>query len=129
MQEAHGCQVVSADEIRLELWGDLQGAQTPRHHQEVFRIVHERLLAALRGGQVAVADATNLYQRARQPLYRLAQEAGVPVEIVFFGDHDMAEVRNRARQGGERVPDEPMERMRQAVEKISLEDEAPVHVF
>lgn len=129
MQKDHGCRVISSDEIRLELFGDLQSAQTPRHHQEVFRLVHRRLLEALRNGEVAVCDATNLYPRARRPLYELAREAGVPAEIVFFGDHDLAKERNALRKGGERVPDEPMERMQKAVEKMDLGQEAPVHIF
>lgn len=127
MAKEHGCQVVSSDEVRLELWGELQGVQSREKHEEVFSLVHQRLLRALLESRVAVADATNIYGHARDSLYQLAREAGVSAEVVFFTDHKEALRRNSLRSDANRVPEEAMERMMGEMHKVSFLPGMPVH--
>src|SRR6266487_1747332 len=61
--------------------------QTPtysgREHAAVYAAAHRRIARALRAGQALIFDATNLAERARQRVYRLADEAEANLVIVL----------------------------------------------
>ena len=123
--------VISADQIRLEMWGSLQVANSDRgNHKKVFEEMHHRLRASLGDGRIAIADATNLYPHARNPLYKIAQETGAEVEIVLFSSNN-ALLQNRQRDEDQVVPEEAMQRMSQLLPDLleDLRHEGKVHTL
>lgn len=113
MRERYSCVVVSADDIRLELFSDLEKANSLGRsaHALVFKEAHLRIRSALQEERVVIADATHLYSHAREPLFEIAKNERVPLEIVFFDNEKTALGRNSAREDATRVPGDAMERM------------------
>ncbi|MGM9795755.1 MAG: AAA family ATPase, partial [Candidatus Aphodosoma sp.] len=54
--------LVSSDSIREEVFGDVNDQS---HNGEVFNIVHQRVVAAIKNGRDVVLDATNLSRKRR----------------------------------------------------------------
>jgi predicted kinase len=127
------CQVVSADDIRLELFGSLREANAGgrKNHARVFRLLHERLAGALGAGQVAIADATNLYSHAREPLYKLAKDARAKTEIIFFDNTAEALRGNLLRGADAIVPEEAMQRLALVARELpeQLQGEGRLHLL
>lgn len=71
-----GVKVISSDEVRAEVLGDVND-QTK--NGEVFEIVHKRVLDELNEGRACVYDATNLNRKQRIAFYKK-----VPKEIPIF---------------------------------------------
>lgn len=71
-----GLKVVSSDEVRAEVLGDVND-QT--QNGKVFEIVHQRVLDELNAGRACVYDATNLNRKQRVAFYKK-----VPKEIPIF---------------------------------------------
>ena len=67
-------EVFSSDAIRKEVFGD-ENDQT--HNNEVFSILHKRIISSLKKGKVCVYDATNLNRKRRmtflQPSHSLSE--------------------------------------------------------
>jgi len=86
------CQVLGSDRLRKIL------APEPRYtreeHARVFRAAHALLESLLAQGHRVVFDATNLTERAREPLREIAVRVEVPLLLVQF-DAPPALVRQR----------------------------------
>ena len=86
------CIVLGSDRLRKAL--------TPRpvydreEHERVFNAAHELLEALLSEGYRVIFDATNLTERARQPLRDIAERTGASLLLVQF-DAPHAVVRRR----------------------------------
>ncbi|MBX5490451.1 MAG: ATP-binding protein [Chloroflexi bacterium] len=72
--------VVQSDAVRKTLVAT--PTYTPAEHRRVFAAVHRRIYHALRAGRNVVVDATNLAERHRRVLYRLADHCGAHLRIV-----------------------------------------------
>lgn len=131
IQQTKPVQIISADQIRLEIWDSLEEANSKRqNHKRVFEEMHLRIRFGLQNGKIVIADATNLYRHAREPLYEIALQTGSPTEIVLFGDPETALRQNRLREADRVVPDEAMERMSLLLPDLlgDLQEEGPVHL-
>ncbi len=73
-------QIVETDEIRRRI------APRPTYSREesgrVYRLAHREIARLLRIGENVVFDATNLYERGRRTLYRIAERSGARLLIV-----------------------------------------------
>lgn len=67
LSEKLDCIVFSSDQIRKELFGD---ENSQENNNKVFRILHERVIGALKAGQNVIFDATNLNSRKRSAFLR-----------------------------------------------------------
>ncbi len=76
------CQVLGSDRLRKIL--EPQPRYTREEHARVFRAAHALLESLLSQGHRVVFDATNLTERARQPLRDIADRVGVPLLLVQF---------------------------------------------
>ena len=76
------CLVLSSDRLRKILVP--QPRYTRGEHARVFRAAHALLESLLVQGYCVVFDATNLTERAREPLRDIAQRVGVPMHLVQF---------------------------------------------
>lgn len=86
------CLVLGSDRLRKVLVA--QPRYTRKEHARVFRAAHALLESLLREGYPVVFDATNLTERAREPLRQIAARVGVPLALVQF-DAPPALVRER----------------------------------
>jgi predicted kinase len=107
-------QVLSSDAFRELVAGD---AADQSATGEAFRVLHAVARARLARGLLTVVDATNLTQRARASLLRLARAAGRPaVAVVFEVSEEQCLARN-AQRAGRQVPESVVRRqVRQATE-------------
>ena len=96
-----GALVVSSDVIREQRPDDTHAMVRERF----FELVEH----SLAGGWDVIADATNLAPHWRDPLYRIAQNAGARCRFVLFANVEQALERNAARD--EPIPAESMRRM------------------
>ncbi len=76
------CQVLGSDRLRKIL--EPQPRYTREEHARVFRAAHALLESLLSQGHRVVFDATNLTDRAREPLRDIADRVGVPLLLVQF---------------------------------------------
>ena len=74
--------VLSSDRLRKILIP--QPRYTRGEHRRIFAAAHLLLAQLLAAGYGAIFDATNRTERARQPLYALAEQAGAKLLIVEF---------------------------------------------
>lgn len=74
--------VLSSDRLRKLLIP--QPRYTRGEHRRVFAAAHLLLAQLLAAGYGVIFDATNRTERARQPLYALAEQAGALLLIVEF---------------------------------------------
>ena len=76
------CLVLGSDRMRKVLAP--QPRYTREEHARVFRAAHWLLEDLLGQGHRVVFDATNLTERAREPLREIAARVGVPLVLVQF---------------------------------------------
>ena len=76
------CLVLGSDRLRKVLAP--QPLYTREEHARVFRAAHALLESLLREGYPVIFDATNLTERAREPLGEIAHRVGVPLVLVQF---------------------------------------------
>ena len=76
------CLVLGSDRLRKILVP--QPLYTREEHARVFRAAHALLESLLAQGYRVVFDATNLTERAREPLREIAARGGVPLTLVQF---------------------------------------------
>ena len=76
------CLVLGSDRMRKVLAP--QPRYTREEHARVFRAAHLLLEDLLGQGHRVVFDATNLTERAREPLREIAARVGVPLVLVQF---------------------------------------------
>jgi len=123
-------QVLSSDACRHVVAGD---AADQSATADAFKVLHVIARARLRRGLLTVVDATNLTQRARRSLLRLASSAGRPaVAVVFDLSLERCLAQNAARPD-RRVPDGVVRRhhreMRSALAQLPSEGYAEIHVL
>ena len=86
------CLVLGSDRLRKILAP--QPLYTREEHARVFRAAHALLEMVLGQGYRVIFDATNLTERAREPLHDIAARVGAPLVLVQF-DAPPALVRQR----------------------------------
>ena len=74
--------VLETDILRRQLAG--RPAHTPAENRRLFAAVHVLTHSLLSRKILTVLDATNLIERNRKTLYRIADEAGVPSQVIRF---------------------------------------------
>src|SRR5438093_9355931 len=72
--------VVSTDELRRRIF--IAPSYVPTESRTIFALAHAVARRLLSAGHAVVFDATNLRERDRRPLYRVAREAGACVVAV-----------------------------------------------
>ena len=103
-----GMKWVSSDAIREELWGDANDQQDP---SKVFRVMHERTVAALKEGYDVIYDATNLVAKTRtKTLTAIRKEVECEAIAIFFAC-SISECKRRQGDRDRKVPDEVIDRM------------------
>ena len=86
------CLVLGSDRLRKIL--EPEPRYTREEHARVFRAAHALLESLLAQGYRVIFDATNLTERAREPLREIAGRVAVPLVLVQF-DAPPALVRQR----------------------------------
>ena len=89
-------EVFSSDAIRKEVFGD-ENDQT--HNNEVFSILHKRIISSLKKGKVCIYDATNLNRKRRMTF--LHSISDIPCEkfcAVFATPFEVCIERDRKRE-------------------------------
>ncbi len=73
-------QIVETDEIRRQLTPSPR--YTAEENRRVFHAAHRRIDRLLRQGKNVLFDATNIYERGRRTVYRIAESDGARLLIV-----------------------------------------------
>lgn len=109
----NGVTVVSSDEIRKELFGDLRSAhdvspeQKKENNRRVWDIFYLTVKVALELEDV-VADGTNLRDFAREKLRVIAEEMDAELHCIVFSNTMQAFKRNKERPFEQIVPNDVM---------------------
>ncbi|MHB0869105.1 MAG: AAA family ATPase [Chloroflexota bacterium] len=91
--------VVETDEIRRQLTPHPE--YTALENRKVFHIAHRKIDRLLRQGKDVVFDATNIYERGRRTLYRMAESDGAKLLIVrTLAPDEVVQERLRGRMAG-----------------------------
>lgn len=77
------CVILSSDDIRMQIFGDLKH-QERRHHVQVFNTLKNRLRDSLANNSNVVIDATNLSRKHRRLYYDMAKSRNYEVIINLF---------------------------------------------
>ena len=72
--------LVQTDALRKAMFREPR--YTPREHAAVYGEAHRRLARQLRLGRIVIFDATNLEEKNRKVVYKIADEAGAALVIV-----------------------------------------------
>ena len=105
IQENPDTILVSSDSIREKVFGDVNDQS---HNGEVFNIVHQRVVAAIKNGRDVILDATNLSRKRRVGFLKSIPDC-LAEAIVFAIPFEFCCKRNAARDRV--VPQEVMDRM------------------
>ncbi len=121
--------ILSSDAYRAQVAGD---AADQSATADAFKVLHTVARARLRRGLLTVVDATNLTERARRSLLRLAGAAGRPaVAVAFEVSLERCLARNTSRPD-RRVPEDVVRRhhreMRRAVGRLPAEGYVAIEV-
>ena len=110
---------LSSDAIREELYGS---AENNEHNDQVFQVMEERTIKALKEGKDVIYDATNLKKRYRKIILDATKTIkGRNAKAVFFKvPLQICLIRNAARK--RQVPDYAIKRMRKMMEAPSKEE-------
>lgn len=112
-----GVPILSTDALRLELFGSLEACHSDndedkrKNNGQVFDEFFIRMETLLLSYNSVVADNTNLFASHRQKCMRLAEKYNAEKHIFVFDNREQAVWRNAEREGGERVPDDIMDKM------------------
>ena len=94
------CLALGSDRLRKVLAPE--PSYTREEHARVFRAAHALIESLLAQGYRVVFDATNLTERAREPLREIAARLGVPLLLVQFdAPHQLVRQRLARRSRGE----------------------------
>jgi predicted kinase len=80
LAQALGADLVQTDAVRRELFRTPR--YTPRAMGAVYAVCHRRLNAELASGSRVIFDGTNLRERGRSMLYKLAERHGSAILVV-----------------------------------------------
>lgn len=97
--------IISSDDIRLEIFGNLKAGNTSNGNQKTWRLINKRLKKAFESKEVndIVLDATNLSRKRRIPYYNQAHKYGYKVESIWLEKpYDIIVKRNKARKGSDK---------------------------
>ena len=100
-----GTILVSSDAIREEVFGDINDQS---HNGEVFNIVHQRIVAAIKDNKEVILDSTSLSRKRRIGFLKSIPECQ-RMAVVFAIPFEVCCERNKSRE--RIVPQSAMERM------------------
>ena len=105
--------VLSSDELRIELFGDLEAGNAPEAIPVVFKTLHERMKEALLSKQYDVIfyDATNLSRKLRKGFYEQFKKYAEIEAIVLVKPLATILEQNAQRSGFAKVPESVIRRM------------------
>lgn len=89
-----GCEVVSSDAIRLELFGD---ENDQNHNGEVFNELHRRIRSAINENKDVVYDATNLSRKRRKNFLKTLPKDVRKICICMCTDYNICLIQNSQR--------------------------------
>ncbi len=75
------CGIVESDALRKALWPE--PTHSAQESQRLFSVCHHLIEQLLREGIGVILDATNLQERHREQLYRIAERLGVKLILVW----------------------------------------------
>ncbi|MBI2867998.1 MAG: ATP-binding protein [Chloroflexi bacterium] len=115
--------VLESDRLRQALWR--LPTHSPEESQRLFALIHLLAEELLRQGYGVLLDATNLQEKNREHLYRIADQAGAKLVIVWTeAPPDVVRERLRHRVTGRSADDrstadwEVYQRLRPTAERI-----------
>lgn len=117
--------VLSSDELRIELFGDLEAGNTPEAIPVVFKTLHERMKEALLSKQYDTIfyDATNLNRKLRKGFYEQFKKYAEIEAIVLVKPLATILEQNAQRSGFAKVPESVIRRMYESLQvpRISVD--------
>lgn len=110
--------VLSSDELRIELFGDLEAGNTPEAIPVVFKTLHERMKEALLSKQYDTIfyDATNLSRKLRKGFYEQFKKYAEIEAIVLVKPLATILEQNAQRSGFAKVPESVIRRMYESLQ-------------
>lgn len=110
--------VLSSDELRIELFGDLEAGNTPEAIPVVFKTLHERMKEALLSKQYDTIfyDATNLNRKLRKGFYEQFKKYAEIEAIVLVKPLATILEQNAQRSGFAKVPESVIRRMYESLQ-------------
>lgn len=110
--------VLSSDELRIELFGDLEAGNAPEAIPVVFKTLHERMKEALLSKQYDVIfyDATNLNRKLRKGFYEQFKKYAKIEAIVLVKPLTTILEQNAQRSGFAKVPESVIRRMYESLQ-------------
>ena len=110
--------VLSSDELRIELFGDLEAGNAPEAIPVVFKTLHERMKEALLSKQYDVIfyDATNLNRKLRKGFYEQFKKYAKIEAIVLVKHLTTILEQNAQRSGFAKVPESVIRRMYESLQ-------------
>lgn len=110
--------VLSSDELRIELFGDLEAGNAPEAIPVVFKTLHERMKGALLSKQYDVIfyDATNLNRKLRKGFYEQFKKYAEIEAIVLVKPLTTILEQNAQRSGFAKVPESVIRRMYESLQ-------------
>lgn len=109
--------VLSSDELRIELFGDLEAGNTPEAIPVVFKTLHERMKDTI------FYDATNLNRKLRKGFYEQFKKYAEIEAIVLVKPLATILEQNAQRSGFAKVPESVIRRMYESLQvpRISVD--------
>lgn len=110
--------VLSSDELRIELFGDLEAGNAPEAIPVVFKTLHERMKEALLSKQYDTIfyDATNLNRKLRKGFYEQFKKYAEIEAIVLVKPLATILEQNAQRSGFAKVPESVIRRMYESLQ-------------
>ena len=110
--------VLSSDELRIELFGDLEVGNAPEAIPVVFKTLHERMKEALLSKQYDTIfyDATNLSRKLRKGFYEQFKKYAEIEAIVLVKPLATILEQNSQRSGFAKVPESVVRRMYESLQ-------------
>lgn len=110
--------VLSSDELRIELFGDLEAGNAPEAIPVVFKTLHERMKEALLSKQYDTIfyDATNLNRKLRKGFYEQFKKYAKIEAIVLVKPLATILEQNAQRSGFAKVPESVIRRMYESLQ-------------
>lgn len=110
--------VLSSDELRIELFGDLEAGNAPEAIPVVFKTLHERMKEALLSKQYDVIfyDATNLNRKLRKGFYEQFKKYAEIEAVVLVKPLATILEQNSQRVGFAKVPESVIRRMYESLQ-------------
>ena len=110
--------VLSSDDLRVELFGDLEAGNAPEAIPVVFKTLHERMKEALLSKQYDTIffDATNLSRKLRKGFYQQFKKYAEIEAVVLVKPLATIIEQNSQRVGFAKVPESVIRRMYESLQ-------------